>query len=98
MKFFDVKNNESIPNINKTPTKPIKIDINFKIENLSSLVMKWENIRAKIGAIDNNNPAVFDLIYISAQLIKENGIKLPIRAIKKIYLISLKENLKLSFL
>ena len=45
-------------------------------------------MRANNGPIDNKRPAVFDLIYISAQLIKEKGIKLPIKAIKKINLIS----------
>ena len=56
--IFKVSN----PIINRTPNKPINIDINLINENLSSLVIKWERISAKIGAIDISNPAVFDLI------------------------------------
>ena len=61
------------------------IDKNFSKENLSSLVKKWEKISVNIGATDSNNPAVFDWIYISDQLIRLKGIKLPIKPIKKIW-------------
>ena len=58
LNIFKVSN----PIINRTPNKPIKIDINLIIVNLSSLVIKCERISAKIGPIDNSTPAVFDLI------------------------------------
>ena len=52
--------------------------------NLSSLVKKWDKINAIIGATDSKRPAVFDCIYISAQLIKLKGIKFPINPINPI--------------
>ncbi len=85
---------ESKPKIKITPNKPIIMEINFIIVNLSSFVIKWENINVKIGATDNNKPAVLDLIYISAQLIKEKGIKLPIKPIININIMSLKSRLE----
>ena len=48
------------------------------------LKKKWEKISVNIGATDSNNPAVFDCIYISDQLIKLKGIKFPIKPINKI--------------
>ena len=52
--------------------------------NLSSIVKKCESIKANNGAVDNNNPAKDELIYISDQDIKIKGIKFPSKAVKKI--------------
>ena len=60
------------------------IEINLFKVNLSSLVKKWDKINAIIGATDSKRPAVFDCIYISAQLIKLKGIKFPINPINPI--------------
>ena len=51
---------ESKPKIKITPRNPIDIAINFLKVNLSSFVVKCEMIKAKIGATDNNKPAVLD--------------------------------------
>ena len=51
-----------------------------------------------MGPTDNNNPAVFDLMYCSDQLIKEKGIKFPINPIKIIKIISFLVRLKVYFL
>ena len=67
-----------------TPKNPINIDINFLRKNLSSLIKKYERNKVKIGATDNKSPAVLDWMYCSDQLIKEKGIKLPIKPIRKI--------------
>jgi len=86
---FEVKlPNVSNPIIKNTPIKPTIIEINFNNVNLSSLVKKWDNKSAKIGATESSNPAVLDWIYCSDQLIKKKGIKFPIRPmiiIKKIF-------------
>ena len=67
-----------------TPIKPIKIPNNLVVLNLSSIVKKCESIKANNGAVDNNNPAKDELIYISDQDIKIKGIKFPSKAVKKI--------------
>ena len=67
-----------------TPIKPIKMPNNLVILNLSSIVKKCESIKANNGAVDNNNPAKDELIYISDQDIKIKGIKFPSKAVKKI--------------
>lgn len=80
--------NVSKPIINSTPIEPTIIEINFNNVNLSSLVKKWDNKSAKIGATESSNPAVLDWIYCSDQLIKKKGIKFPISPmiiIKKIF-------------
>ena len=86
---FEVKlPNVSNPIIKNTPIKPTIIEINFNNVNLSSLVKKWDNKSAKIGATESSNPAVLDWIYCSDQLIKKKGIKFPISPmimIKKIF-------------
>ena len=86
---FEVKlPNVSNPIINNTPIEPTIIEINFNNVNLSSLVKKWDNKSAKIGATESSNPAVLDWIYCSDQLIKKKGIKFPISPmtiIKKIF-------------
>ena len=74
------------------------IEINFKNENLSSFVKKWDKINAKIGPTDKSKPAVFEFTYNSAQLISPNGIKFPINPIINIEIILFKLKLKLSFL
>ena len=72
---FEVKlPNVSNPIIKNTPIKPTIIEINFNNVNLSSLVKKWDNKSAKIGATESSNPAVLDWIYCSDQLIKKKGI------------------------
>lgn len=86
---FEVKlPNVSNPIIKNTPIKPTIIEINFNNVNLSSLVKKWDNKSAKIGAAESSKPAVLDWIYCSDQLIKKKGIKFPISPmiiIKKIF-------------
>lgn len=67
-----------------TPIKPIKMPNNLVVLNLSSIVKKCESIKANNGAVDNNNPAKDELIYISDQDIKIKGIKFPSKAVKKI--------------
>ena len=56
--------------INKTPTKPIQIEINLGIVNLSSFVKKWDRTNVKIGPTPINIPAVEDCMCCSDQLIK----------------------------
>ena len=84
--------------INNTPSNPINIDVSFKKENLSSFVIKWDKMRANIGATDKSNPAVLDWIYISDQLINEKGMKFPIKPIKKIWTNISGDKLNLRFL
>lgn len=59
-----------ISKMNKTPMKPIQIEINFETVNLSSLVKKWERIKVNIGPTPIKIPAVDDWICCSDQLIK----------------------------
>ena len=75
---FKILFNELILNIKKTPIKPIIIDISFIKENFSFFVKKWDITNVIIGPIAMSMPAVEEGINCSAQLIKQNGIKLPI--------------------
>ena len=60
----------SSSNINKTPTKPIQIEINLGIVNRSSFVKKCDRINVNIGPTPINIPAVEDCMCCSDQLIK----------------------------
>ena len=63
-KMFDslspIVNKVLNPNINKTPIKPTKIEINFIKVKLSSLVKIGANIKVNIGATERSKAAVLD--------------------------------------
>ena len=88
---------ESNPKMKNTPIKPIIIANNLLYENLSSWVIKWAKISAKIGPTDISKPAVLDWINCSDQLIRKNGIKFPKKPITRIIKIVFKSGLKLNF-
>ena len=71
IEFDDWKlNKESISKINKTPMKPIIIEINLTELILSSLVKKCDNTKVNIGPIPISIPAVDDWINCSDQLMR----------------------------
>ena len=71
----------ALDEINDTNVVIVPRDSGFndkkKLENAVKEI-KSQGANVIIGPMDINKPAIFDWIYCSAQLIKKNGIKLPI--------------------